>query len=177
VTAPSRPTATGPALREFMRRWPGGIAVVTGAAAEADPVGCTVNAFISVSLRPPTLLVSLAKGSRTLAAIARHGRFCVNVLAAGQRGLVARFSGPGDRFAGVAFHWEHEVPVLDGVAAAAVCAVTRIVPAADHAMVLGTPRWSRQNEASYPIVYFAGAYYTLSHEADWSSIEPNRSTA
>lgn len=158
-------TATGPALRRFMRRWPGGVAVVTSAvgAEMAEPVGCTVSAFISVSLCPPLVLVSLAEGSRTLAAIEQQGRFGVNVLAAAQDALATRFAAPtGDRFADVPYHWEHGVPVLEDTAAGAVCVVDRIVAAADHALVLGALRHCRQDDTTRPVVFFAGSYYALS---------------
>lgn len=164
-TGPSAPTATAPALRRFMRRWPGGVAVVTSAVGTepAEPVGCTVSAFISVSLRPPLVLVSLARGSRTLAAIDRQGMFGVNVLAATQHGLATRFADPtGDRFADVPYHWENQVPVLEETAASAVCAVDRIVAAADHALVLGAMLHCRQDDTTRPIVFFAGSYSTVS---------------
>jgi 3-hydroxy-9,10-secoandrosta-1,3,5(10)-triene-9,17-dione monooxygenase reductase component len=157
-------TVEGPALRRFMRRWPGGIAVVTTVADRygRQAVGCTVSAFISVSLRPPLVLVSLAEHSSTLAAVAERQIFCVNVLAESQRELAEQFATASvDRFAGVAYGWEQGVPVLEGTVAAAVCRVDRIVAAADHALVLGVPQWCRQDENADPVVYFEGAYYTL----------------
>ncbi|MFD9697625.1 flavin reductase family protein [Lentzea sp. NPDC059081] len=153
---------TGPALRRFMRRWPGGVAVVTSAAG-TEPVGCTVSAFLSVSLRPPLVLVSLAEGSRTLAAVERQGRFGVNVLAAAQSDLATRFAAPTcDRFSDVPYHWEHGVPVLEDTVAGAVCLVDRIVAAADHALVLGAVHHCRQDDTTRPVVFFAGSYYGLS---------------
>jgi flavin reductase (DIM6/NTAB) family NADH-FMN oxidoreductase RutF len=155
---------TGPDLRRFMRRWPGGIAVVTSSAGRSgrEPTGCTVSAFISVSLCPPLVLASLADSSRTLAAIAERRIFCVNVLAESQRGLAEQFAGvPADRFTGVSYRWEHDVPVLEGTVATAVCCVDKIVAAADHALVLGAPQWCRQDEGADPVVFFGGAYYAL----------------
>lgn len=154
-------SVTGPDLRRFMRRWPGGVAVVT-TAHEGRPAGCAVNSFISVSLRPPLVLVSLAERSRTLAAIGECRAFCVNVLARRQHRLAEHFATtPGDRFAGVPYRWEGGVPVLDGTVAAAVCTVERIISAADHALVLGAPRWCAQDESAEPVVFFQGAYYVL----------------
>jgi 3-hydroxy-9,10-secoandrosta-1,3,5(10)-triene-9,17-dione monooxygenase reductase component len=69
----------GPALRAFMRNWPGGVAIVT-ARRGRQPIGCTVTAFISVSLNPPLVLVSLAEQSRTRSAITAQGAFGVNVI-------------------------------------------------------------------------------------------------
>ena len=54
-------------FRHFMRHWPTGVAIVT-TAGEHGPVGCTVNALMSLSVEPPLLLVSLCVQSRTLEA-------------------------------------------------------------------------------------------------------------
>ncbi|HEX6467731.1 MAG TPA: flavin reductase family protein [Streptosporangiaceae bacterium] len=167
MTRPDRTAvAGGPALRRLMRRWPAGVAVVTTAhgedGRETDPAGCTVSAFLSVSLRPPLVLVSLSEHSRTLRAVVERGVFCVNILAEEQRDLAGTFAGPaGDRFRGVDYHWRSGVPVLGGTVAATVCSVERVIPAADHSLVLGSPLWCRQDESADPVVLLDGAYYTL----------------
>jgi flavin reductase (DIM6/NTAB) family NADH-FMN oxidoreductase RutF len=160
---------TSPDLRRLMRRWPAGVAVVTSAHWQSDqaqaervPHGCTVNTFISVSLRPPLLLVSLSEHSRTLAATVECRAFCVNVLASQQFRLADHFAGaPADRFAGVRYRWEGGVPVLDQTAAAVVCGVEQIVASGDHALVLGSPWWCRQDDDADPVVSYDGSYRLL----------------
>jgi flavin reductase (DIM6/NTAB) family NADH-FMN oxidoreductase RutF len=157
-------TVSGPTLRRFMRRWPGGIAVVTSAAdtRASTPVGCTVSAILSVSLAPPLVLVSLSDHSRTLAAVTGRRRFCVNVLAESQRELAERFASQAvDRFADVPHRWEQGVPVLADTAATAVCEVERIMPVADHVLVLGTPIWCRQDDDADPVVFLDGTYHAM----------------
>lgn len=149
----------GQELRQLMRRWATGAAVVTGGS-PAEPVGCTVNALTSVSLDPPLLLISLASSSNTLAGVLRHGSFAVNVLAWRQRWLASRFAAVGDRFAGVDYRLVHDVPVLTGTVAAAVCGVVRTVTVADHVLVLGSPHWSRRAEDAAPVVLLDGEYGT-----------------
>ncbi|WFE58739.1 flavin reductase family protein [Micromonospora sp. WMMD712] len=153
----------GPELREFMRNWATGVAVVTSRAA-GHPVGCTVNAFTSVSLRPPLLLVSLARTSRTLAAITAEGGFAVNLLGRRQRALADRFATGvvEDRFAGVAYRALDGMPLLDGAMAAAVCAVTQLIAAADHVLVLGAPYWCEATGDADPAVFLGGRYRTVS---------------
>lgn len=152
---------TEQALRHFMRSWPVGVAIVTGAL-DGRPAGCTVNSFISVSLRPPLVLVSLAHSSRTLATIAATRAFGVNVLTRHQRELAERFAtGTGDRFASVHYRWEHGIPVLEGTSAAAVCGVDRIIDVADHALLLGRPQWCFAVNGGDPLVFTGQAYWTL----------------
>jgi 3-hydroxy-9,10-secoandrosta-1,3,5(10)-triene-9,17-dione monooxygenase reductase component len=163
-------TVASPDLRRLMRRWPAGVAVVTStqwqgrdqAEAARVPSGCTVNTFISVSLRPPLILVSLSGHSRTLAAIVDYRAFGVNVLAEQQFRLADHFaSAAGDRFAGVPYQWEAGVPVLDGTAAAVGCTVEQIMAGGDHALVLGSPWWCRQDDDAHPIVSYDGSYRLL----------------
>ena len=182
MTSAVLPGVTGTGLRRFMRRWPSGVAIVTSAAVTSAavtsaaassagqpgsreflvPFGCTVNAFISVSLRPPLVLLSLSEQSHTRAVIAEHQVFCVNVLASRQTWLADRFAGPAtDRFADVRYRWRDAVPVFDGNAATAVCDVTQIVPCADHALVLGSPRWCDQDDAAEPAVFSDGRFQHL----------------
>ncbi|MCX4469267.1 flavin reductase family protein [Micromonospora sp. NBC_01655] len=153
---------SGPELREFMRNWATGVAVVTSRLA-GRPVGCTVNAFTSVSLRPPLLLVSLARTSRTLTAITAEGGFAVNLLDRRQRDLADRFAtATGDRFAGVAHRTVDGLPLLDGAMAVAVCAVTQFIGAADHMLVLGSPYWCEAGDDADPALFLGGRYWTVS---------------
>ncbi|MDI5942582.1 MULTISPECIES: flavin reductase family protein [Micromonospora] len=163
-SGPERATPVGgPELREFMRSWATGVAVVTSRAA-GHPVGCTVNAFTSVSLHPPLLLVSLARTSRTLAAITAEGGFAVNLLGRRQRALADRFATGAveDRFAGVAHRALDGMPLLDGAMAAAVCAVTQLIAVADHVLVLGSPYWCEATDDADPAVFLGGRYRTVS---------------
>jgi 3-hydroxy-9,10-secoandrosta-1,3,5(10)-triene-9,17-dione monooxygenase reductase component len=157
---------TGSAFRRFMRNWATGIAIVTSSLG-AEPVGCTVNAFTSVSLSPPLLLISLYGRSRTLAAIMARGAFGVNVLGYRQRDLVERFAtGTGDRFAGLPHCWEFDVPLIEGAEASAVCAVERIIDAADHVLVLGRPRRYELSGRGEPLIFFDGGYRSLHRRSE-----------
>lgn len=79
------------AFRDAMRHWATGVAVIT-TRSPLGPHGMTVNSVLSVSLDPPTLLISLKRGSRTQGVVERTGRFTVNVLTAGQHALADRFT-------------------------------------------------------------------------------------
>lgn len=156
----TRVTATE--FTQLMACWSTGVAVVTSAD-RAAPVGCTVNAVTSVSLRPPLLLVSLAAASRTLAAICRQRRFGLNLLLAQRSDLAERFAtgDPATRFAGVDFQWTEGVPVLRDVVSAAVCDVDRCVDIADHVLVVAQPRWWLRASRRSPLVSYDRAYWSL----------------
>jgi flavin reductase (DIM6/NTAB) family NADH-FMN oxidoreductase RutF len=153
-----------PEFRGFMRRWATGVAIVTSAIG-GRPTGCTVNAFTSVSLDPPLLLVSLSRDSNTLATIRAYGVFAVNLLAWRQRELATRFAVAGDdRFRGVEHRWEYGVPVIADVTAATVCAVAREIPVADHVLLLGHPLWCQQISQEDPVLFVDGGYRGIQPE-------------
>ncbi|WP_431993786.1 flavin reductase family protein [Streptomyces albogriseolus] len=55
------------------------------------PVGCTASAVLPLSVEPPSLLVSLVGGGRTVRQALDHGLFAVNILSRQQRDLIDRF--------------------------------------------------------------------------------------
>ena len=150
-------------FRHLMSSWATGVAVVT-CSKGAKPAGCTVNALTSVSLHPPRLLISLAEGSRTLAAIVHGARFGLNVLSSPGGELAARFSRGTDqeRFAGTRYAWVLGVPLLDDVVTSAVCVVDRYVTVADHVLVIAEPVWWRHRADRGPAICFRRSYWTVS---------------
>ena len=85
------PMADPIAFRRLMGRWPTGVAVVT-TRAEGRDHGLTVNALLSVSLHPPTLLVSLGNDADSTPVVERSGRFAASFLSAAQRAISERFA-------------------------------------------------------------------------------------
>ncbi|MEO3973833.1 flavin reductase family protein [Streptomyces sp. CAU 1734] len=154
VTPPPEARESG-AFRDAMRLWATGVAVVT-TQSEQGPHGMTVNSLLSVSLDPPTVLISLKRGSRTEGAIQRTGRFTVNVLASGQQALAGRFArrrvpGAGE-FAGVRHRPSPDGggPELEGSAAVLACRTTRNVEVADHTLIVAEVTGVRRLPADDP---------------------------
>jgi flavin reductase (DIM6/NTAB) family NADH-FMN oxidoreductase RutF len=104
-----------------------------------QPVGCAVSAFLSLSLRPPSLLVSLRSGSQTLGHIQRTNRFGLSLLAEQHEPLIDVFSHGrcGDRFRSTGFDVVHDVPLVDGSPAAFACVLSAQVRMYDHTLVTG----------------------------------------
>ena len=147
-------------LRRTMARWATGVAVVTSRG-EDGPRGATTNAFTSLSLEPPLVLVALDQGSNTLGAIRSSGRLAVNVLAAGQEELARRFAtkaSGAEKFAGIA-HDEEHVPVLDGVALWLRCELERELEGGDHAILVARPLEAGGDQDAQPLVFFGGRYF------------------
>ena len=148
-------------FRALMAHWPTGVSVVTAQDGALD-AGLTVNAFLSVSLHPPSVLVSLTQDADTTPIIERTGRFAVNFLAADQRPLSERFARPvppAEKFVGTAVHrGVTGVALLDGTLGAVECRLTSRVASYDHILFVGeVVRVERGREAP-PLLFFRSAY-------------------
>jgi flavin reductase (NADH) len=128
-------------FREMMSCFPTGVSVVTAADPNGHPHGATCSALASVTLRPPTLLVCLGLGGRTLNAIGLSGEFAVNLLHADARAVAQVFATSRlDRFAAVPWRPlpRSGLPHLHRHAlAVAACTLTQQIVIGDHAVVLG----------------------------------------
>jgi flavin reductase (DIM6/NTAB) family NADH-FMN oxidoreductase RutF len=125
------------AFREAMSAVCTPVSVVTGMSGER-PHGTTVSAFMSLSLEPPMILVSLDKGSVLLAIIREAGRFGLNVLATEQAALATTFARKGtDKFDGVDWERVHSVPRLPDAVGFLACTVADLIDGGDHVIVLG----------------------------------------
>ncbi len=131
MTGPPHPPPDGRAFRGLMARWATGVAVVTAHDGSLD-AGLTVNALLSVSLAPPSLLISLTQDADTTPIVQRSGAFAVNFLASDQRALSERFAQTlpsGEKFRGLPVHrGTTGAALLDGTLGAAECRVARWMP-------------------------------------------------
>lgn len=150
-------------LRRVLGHFVTGVTVVT-AMHEGRPHGLTVNAFSSLSLEPPQVLVCLKRANRSYAAFAAAGSFAVNVLADHQVGLSRLFASQQERkFEGLLFTpgAATGAPLLEGVHAWLECSVVeRIETAGTHAIVIGA-LLGHGSGAAEPLLFHRGGYHRL----------------
>jgi flavin reductase (DIM6/NTAB) family NADH-FMN oxidoreductase RutF len=135
------PAASADAFRGLMSRFPTGVCVVTTVDTAGCPRGLTCSSLSSVTLHPPTLLVCLSTGSRTLAALREHGYFAVNLLHSRAQRVAEVFSSPHpDRFSLVRWRASGSAGLpwlVDDAFAFADCRVCDMRIVGDHAVVFG----------------------------------------
>ncbi len=128
-------------LRTVLRHYPTGITVVTVLSEEGLPHGLTVNAFMSLSMQPPSVVVSLHREGRTARVLAKVGRFAVNVLGEGQEGWVWRFADPRrtmeERFEGVTTGIQEGWVILPESVGVIRAEVRERIPVYDHTLFVG----------------------------------------
>ncbi|MGI0131182.1 MAG: flavin reductase family protein [Thermoplasmata archaeon] len=155
------PAPDGPRFRALMARWASGVSVVTAHDAAGD-AGLTVNALLSVSLAPPSMLVSLSRDTDTLPVLERSGFFGVSFLTVAQRTLSERFARTlpaEEKFRDVGLHrGPHGTALLDATLGAAECRVASRTEAFDHVLVLGEVVHAETGPAAEPLVYVRSGY-------------------
>lgn len=143
---------------DVMASFPSGVAIVTTTGVEGAPRGLTTTAVCSVSAAPPTLLVCIDLGSRTLAALRERKGFVVNLIGGGRGELCRLFASKAvDKFAGVAWtRTPSGLPLLHEDAFAwAECATVDDVSAGDHAVLVArVDDGGVRDELEPPLLYY-----------------------
>ncbi|HXA60798.1 MAG TPA: flavin reductase family protein [Streptosporangiaceae bacterium] len=110
-----------------------------------DDLGTTVTGFMSVSIEPPLVLVSVASSSYLSEVLYRQDRWAVTVLAAAQRALAGRFAAEGRPsarllIASVPHHRgpHSEALIVEGGLAALECQTVQRIPAGDHVLFVAS---------------------------------------
>src|SRR5947209_13047899 len=150
-------------MRQVMGRFATGVTVVT--TVERDTVhGMTANGFLSVSLRPPLVLVSLGR-CRMNEMLPRSGRYGVSVLAYDQQHFAAHFAAQKAAPVEPTFSWQNGLPLLDGALAHLVCRVVDVHRAGDHVLWIGEVEYLAHRDDE-PLLFYTGRFGTMQEVAD-----------
>lgn len=163
-------------FRAAMSRLAAGVVLVTAHEAALDPqgprgedVGMTATSFMSVSLDPPLVMVSLREGSRMDDLLAEQPRWAVSVLSEHQRAVAGRFAMKNRVSDRLLFedlpHTRGEISgalLITGALATLECHTEQRVTAGDHTLVIGRVLASTSPTADGgPLTYFRGRYRQL----------------
>jgi flavin reductase (DIM6/NTAB) family NADH-FMN oxidoreductase RutF len=146
-------------FRQAMGQFATGITVVTALDEMNRPCGITANAFSSVSLDPPLILVCVNRQAEFCRVISEAVHFNVNFLSANQESISQRFATRGvDKFADLEIlPGRHGVPLLKDTLGYVECARYDLLPGGDHLIVLGQVEHC-QITGGDPLLYFSGQY-------------------
>ncbi|WP_406507494.1 flavin reductase family protein [Streptomyces sp. NBC_00212] len=176
AVAPETPHPVGVSNDEFraaMSRLAAGVVLVTAHDIDDGPrgedVGMTATAFMSVSLDPPLVLVSLRNGSRMDDLLAEQPLWAVSLLSESQRHVAGRFAMKGRISDRLLFedipYTRGEVsgaPLVGGALATLECRTEQRVVAGDHTLAIGRVLTANLPSAEGgPLTYFRGRYRQL----------------
>jgi len=155
---------TGEELKESMRRWATGVAIVTSVD-QFERHGMTVNSFISISIEPPLICVTLANDTRTKKMVEKSNIFGVTVLSDQQEEIANRFSGRisdiENRFQELKFfELESGVPFLSGGLGFLDCVVKYTYVMKNSTLFIGEVI-STKNNAGSPLIYLNRKYHQI----------------
>jgi len=156
--------ATGDELRELMRRFPTGVAVVT-VDVEGERLGLTVGSLVSLSLEPPLVGVAIAREAAMHELLRRAGGFAASLLAGGQEWLAQHFArgvppigmwhGIGTREGAAG------APLLVGALGWIECRLAGEAAAGDHTFFVGEVLSVELGEPAPPLLHLDSGYLVL----------------
>jgi len=146
-------------FRHVMGHFATGVTILASRGPGGEPVGLTVNAFTSVSLDPPLILVCVHKEAEAHESILRSGHFGLSFLERDQEQLALTFAvaDPEERFKGM----EVEAgpagsPIIPGVMAWLDCRVEGSYPGGDHTIIVGRVVGCEAKDGD-PLLFFKGS--------------------
>jgi flavin reductase (DIM6/NTAB) family NADH-FMN oxidoreductase RutF len=148
------------ALRQTLGMFATGVTVITTLKGE-QVHGMTANAFMSVSLEPPLVLVSIDRRTRMCNLLHEGEHYGVSVLCETQAALSDRFAGrSGEGLPEPRFELVRQTPLVEGALAHFVLTVVRSYWGGDHSLFLGRVEYARHHSGA-PLLFHGGRYERL----------------
>jgi flavin reductase (DIM6/NTAB) family NADH-FMN oxidoreductase RutF len=147
------------AFRRTLGMFATGVTVITTQVGE-QVHGMTANAFMSVSLSPPLVVISVDKRARMHGLLHEGRTYGISVLSAEQQRLSDHFAGrPGEAIE-ASFELIHDTPLVEGALAQLVCRVVRSYWGGDHSLFLGQVEFVHYGQGA-PLLFHGGRYEQL----------------
>ena len=156
-------------FRNAMGSFATGVTVVTMAKSDGSLKAMTANAFSSVSLEPPMLLVCIDKGASMHEWLDHIDAFGVNILSDEQQHVSNIFASSGthpEPLSGI----PHTigplgVPIINDVMLWTSCKIMHKYPAGDHTILVGQVEALENNQTiNSPLLFHSGKYHQLGEE-------------
>lgn len=156
----------GTGLRAAAARFPAGVVVISSVLHKHDHA-MTATAFLSVSIEPPLVLISIGADSRMADAIEMSGGYAVSILSRSQQRIADWLATPGrpvvNQLSQVPHHRGGNGAILvDDAVAHFECDTHAIYAAGDHVLILGLVQAvSVSDTMTDPLLYHEQAYRKL----------------
>lgn len=147
-------------LRHACGSFATGVTVITTCTEDGNH-GMTANAFMSVSLDPPLLTISLDKGCKMLGHIRQSGRYAVNILSENMQPIAMHFAGRADPQYADILSERAGLPVLEDASAVFLTDVEKEIEVGDHVLFIGRVRDFHRDETALPLLFCAGKFGAL----------------
>src|SRR5947209_167320 len=157
----------GPAIdvqlfRRTLSRFATGVTVITVTHSE-HVHAMTANAFMSVSLNPPLVLISVSHTAQMYTLLGPGRLYGVSILSDDQEGLSRHFGGRPINGLEATFIQGHGVPLLKGAIGYIVAKVVDVHRAGDHTLFIGEVQYMQVRHGS-PLLFYGGSYGQMTNE-------------
>ncbi|MGB1250882.1 MAG: flavin reductase family protein [Candidatus Promineifilaceae bacterium] len=141
-----------------------GITIVT-TEIDGEIHGMTANGFMSVSLDPALILVSMGHNTRMHELLPKSGRYAVSLLTTDLEKWSSHFAGWEQKDLDVTFERFGGQPVVPGAMAYFSAEIIDAHPAGDHTLYIAkVSDFAYDNEAD-PILFYTGKYKKMASSA------------
>lgn len=143
-----------------------GVTVITVTKPDGQVHGMTANAFASVSLNPPLVLLCVDQNARTLPLLHQERQFGVSVLAEAQQSAAIYFAQieqnheEAERLGLKYKRCKSRTPLLEGALAHLDCRVVNSFVTGDHTIFVAQVEQVEMREGA-PLLHFSGQYRRL----------------
>lgn len=143
-------------FRNAMGKFATGVTVITSKVGD-DIHGMTANAFMSVSLNPKLITVSIDNRANMLDQIKESNQFGVNILSESQQDISMHFAGQTKEDREIDFGFIQEIPVIKDSLVSVVCDVDTSYVVGDHTLFIGKVIDIASTEGE-PLTFYCGKY-------------------
>jgi flavin reductase (DIM6/NTAB) family NADH-FMN oxidoreductase RutF len=146
-------------FRNVAGKFPSGVTVITTSSGDGIVHGMTANGFVSVSLDPPLILVSIGHTTRMHEHLMRNERYAVNILGHEQKAIAMHFAGkPQDTEP--EFERINDYLFVPGVIGRIGCRIVDRHRAGDHTLMIGEVEHLDFRDGELPLVFSSGQLFS-----------------
>ncbi|RSL33119.1 flavin reductase [Salibacterium salarium] len=150
-------------FKTAMGKFATGVTVIT-TEVDGEVHGMTANAFMSVSIDPKLVLISIADKARMLDLIKQSGTFAVNILTEEQQEMSMIFAGQIKENRDIEFERFEGMPIIEDSLVSLACNVYDTHVAGDHTLFVGEVQ-NLQLQDSDPLAIYQGKYKQIRDKA------------
>ncbi|MFJ8063712.1 flavin reductase family protein [Psychrobacillus sp. NPDC096426] len=146
-------------FRNAMGCFATGVTVIT-TKIEEDIFGMTANAFMSVSLNPKLVAISIGKNAKMHEHVKVSKQFAINILSTNQQNESKQFAGQLVAESNITFASFKNVPILEDTVAVVTCELHSEYIVGDHTIFIGKVTGVKMNQGE-PLLFSQGKYREL----------------